>query len=311
MSIAIAGGTGGLGRALVEGILAKGKRKVVVLTRKVSGSPDANSNVRFVAVDYSNVDSLVLVLEEHNVDTVISTVNNITGENQSELNLIEAAERSKTTNRFVPSYFGIPYLPEQYEAFPPAIAKKTALEALKKTSLEWTTVYNGFFLDYFGTPRVKSYMDDVAFFVDLANNVASIPGSGNVPIVFTHTSDVARFIAEFLEHPNWRPESYIIGDRVTFNEVVRMAEDVKGTKFTVFYNSVESLKANVMVELPAHHEVYKMYPKEMLHSFLVPFGLECERGQANFKPAHTLNDDFPHIKPVSAREILERGWGNV
>lgn len=65
-----------------------------------------------------------------------------------------------------------------------------------------------------------------------------------------------------------------------------------------------------MVELPAHREVYKMYPKEMLHSFLVPFGLECERGQANLKPVHTLNDDFPHIKPVSAREILERGWGN-
>lgn len=79
---------------------------------KVSGSPGADSNVRFVAVDYSNVDALVLVLEEHNVDTVISTVNNITGENQSELNLIEAAERSKTTNRFIPSYFGIPYLPE-------------------------------------------------------------------------------------------------------------------------------------------------------------------------------------------------------
>ncbi|TQN70094.1 Oxidoreductase BOA1, partial [Colletotrichum shisoi] len=200
MSIAIAGGTGGLGRALVDGILAKGKRKVLVLTRKVSGSPDANSNVRFVAVDYSNVDSLVLVLEEHNVDNVISTVNSITGENQSGLNLIEASERSKTTYRFVPSYF----------AFPPAIAKKTAVEALKKTSLEWTAVYNGFFLDYFGTPRVKSYMDDVAFFADLANNVASIPGSGNVPVVFTHTSDVARFIAG-----------------VTFHEVVRMAEDVK------------------------------------------------------------------------------------
>ncbi|GJC77249.1 bifunctional pinoresinol-lariciresinol reductase [Colletotrichum liriopes] len=112
MSVAVAGGTGGLGRALVEAISAKGKRKVIVLTRKVSGSPGDNSNIHFVAVDYSDVNSLVAVLEGHNVDTVISAVNNITGENQSELNLINAAEKSKTTKRFIPSYFGIPYLPE-------------------------------------------------------------------------------------------------------------------------------------------------------------------------------------------------------
>ncbi|GKT56080.1 hypothetical protein ColTof4_13864 [Colletotrichum tofieldiae] len=105
MSVAVAGGTGGLGRALVEAISAKGKRKV-------SGSPGDNSNIHFVAVDYSDVNSLVAVLEDHSVDTVISAVNNITGENQSELNLINAAEKSKTTNRFIPSYFGIPYLPE-------------------------------------------------------------------------------------------------------------------------------------------------------------------------------------------------------
>ncbi|GKT56081.1 NmrA-like family protein [Colletotrichum tofieldiae] len=189
------------------------------------------------------------------------------------------------------------------------MAKKAALETLKTASLQWTIVYNGFFLDYFGTPQVKSYMDDVAFFIDVANDVASIPGSGEVPVVFTHTFDVARFVAALLEHPNWRPESYIIGDKITFNDLVRLAEEIKGNVFTVVYDSVEDLKANKMTELPSHHEIYKFYPKEMLHSFLALFGLECERGQANLNPTHTLNDDFPDIKPASAREILEKGWG--
>ncbi|OHW97499.1 NmrA-like family protein [Colletotrichum incanum] len=189
------------------------------------------------------------------------------------------------------------------------MAKKAALTTLKTTSLEWTVVYNGFFLDYFGTPRVKSYMDDVAFFIDVANDAASIPGSGDVPVVFTHTFDVARFVAALLEHTDWRPESYIIGDKLTFNDLVRLAEKIKGNVFTVVYDSVEDLEANKMIELPSHHKVYKFYPKEMLHSFLIPFGLECERGQANLNPTHKLNDDFPHIKPASAREILERGWG--
>ncbi|KAI8179641.1 Oxidoreductase BOA1 [Colletotrichum sp. SAR 10_86] len=326
MSVAIAGGTGGLGRALVEAIQARGRYQVIVLTRKVSGSPAGPNGIRFVAVDYANVDSLVSVLQENSVEIVISAVNNITGENDAELNLIRAAERSSTTKRFIPSYFGVPYLPEQYETFPPAMAKKSALAALKSTSLEWTAVYNGYFLDYFGTPKVKSYMDDVSFFVDVANNVAAIPGSGEVPVVFTHSFDVARLVAALLEKSKWPAETYIIGDKVTFHEMVRLAEKVKGkysegfpfgqlltarpgTKFTVAHDSVEDLQACKLTELPSHRQFYQIYPKEMLHSFLAPFGLNCERGQADLRPSRTLNDEFPEIKVLKAKDVLEQGWG--
>ncbi|KAK7445016.1 hypothetical protein Landi51_08374 [Colletotrichum acutatum] len=113
MAVAIAGGISGPGRALVEAISAQGTHEVIVLTRKVSGKPGgAAPNVRFVAADFSDIGSLTAVLEKYNVDTVISAVNNITRESYSELNLVAAAERSKTTRRFIPSHFGVPYLPE-------------------------------------------------------------------------------------------------------------------------------------------------------------------------------------------------------
>ncbi|KAG7039674.1 NmrA-like family protein [Colletotrichum scovillei] len=81
MAVAIAGGISGPGRALVEAISAQGTHEIIVLTRKVSGKPGgAAPNVRFVAVDYSDIDSLTAVLEKYNVDTVISTVNNNTRE---------------------------------------------------------------------------------------------------------------------------------------------------------------------------------------------------------------------------------------
>ncbi|KAL0932305.1 NmrA-like family protein [Colletotrichum truncatum] len=311
MSVAIAGGSGGLGRALIEVIQARGTYQVFVLTRKVSGSPEGSGGLHFIAVDYSDVESLASTLEKNKIDTVISAINNITGENDSEINLIKAAEISAPTKRFIPSYFGVPYSQEQYENFPPAMAKRSALTALESTSLQWTVIYNGFFLDYFGTPKVKSYMDDVAFFVDIKSNMAAIPGSGEVPVVFTHTFDVGRFIAALLESHTWAAETYIIGDKATFHQVVRLAEEVKGTKFVVAHDSVQDLAACKLTELPSHRAIYQFYPKEMLHSFLAPFGLECERGQANLNPGRTLNAEYPDIKPMKLRDVLELGWGKA
>lgn len=64
-----------------------------------------------LAVDYSNVDSIVHVLEENKIDAVISTINSQNG-TDSELALIEAAKISATTKRFIPSCWGLEYTPE-------------------------------------------------------------------------------------------------------------------------------------------------------------------------------------------------------
>ncbi|RKK31762.1 hypothetical protein BFJ67_g15080, partial [Fusarium oxysporum f. sp. cepae] len=109
MTVAIAGGTGGLGRTLVDAIKARGKHEVLVLSRRNMTGLEESLGARVVTVDYSDVDSLASILEERNVEIVISTVNNISGDNSSEVNLIRAADKSKTTKRFIPSYFGTPY----------------------------------------------------------------------------------------------------------------------------------------------------------------------------------------------------------
>ncbi|KAF5008658.1 hypothetical protein FDECE_5070 [Fusarium decemcellulare] len=318
MAVAIAGGFGGLGRAIVEAVLARGDRQVFVLTRKERPSPFSNAQV--AVVDYSNVFALTSFLEKNNVHTVISVVNNITGDNSSEINLIRAADRSNATKRFIPSYFGAHYSAEsadptnymnrQYASFPPAMAKKSALVELESSALEWTTIYNGYFLDYFGTPKVKSYIDDIALFIDMPENTAVIPGSGEVPVVFTHTFDVAKFVAALLDLAKWPREVHIIGDRLTWNEMLKLAEEVKGVKFNVTYDSVERLESGSMTELPSHQKVYALYPKEQLHYITTAFGLNCERGQANFDPGTAFNKEFPHIKPRTAREVMSEGWGS-
>lgn len=108
------------------------------------------------------------------------------------------------------------------------MAKKAATEQLEATSLEWTKVYNSYFLDYYGTPKLKSYMDDVSFFIDMRNNVAALPASGDVPVVFTHSFDVAKFVAAALDLAAWEQTSWIVGDRISWNELAKQAQEVKG-----------------------------------------------------------------------------------
>jgi nucleoside-diphosphate-sugar epimerase len=64
--------------------------------------------------------------------------------------------------------------------------------------------------------------------LDMANNAAAIPGSGNVPLVFTHTRDTAKFVVASLDLEKWNVGTYVMGDKMTFNEVLKVAENVKG-----------------------------------------------------------------------------------
>ena len=64
-----------------------------------------------VSINYDSVDSIVQVLQENNIDTLLSTIDSTTGA-ASELTLIEAADRSTVTKRYIPSSWGIKYTPE-------------------------------------------------------------------------------------------------------------------------------------------------------------------------------------------------------
>jgi hypothetical protein len=98
-------------------------------------------------------------------------------------------------------------------------------------NLEYTAFYSGFFLDYWGMPGVASHMPPFTMVLDIANNAAAIPGSGDVPITFTHTKDTAKFVAASLDLEKWDEESFVMGEKLTFNEALKVVEDVKGMFF--------------------------------------------------------------------------------
>lgn len=107
--------------------------------------------------------------------------------------------------------------------------KHTSLHALEASkNLEWTIFYNGYFMDYFGMPKLPSYLTPLVMLMDIAENVAAIPGDGNTPVTFTHTSDVGKFVAASVDLEKWDRVSIIIGDKMTMNEAVKLVEEAKG-----------------------------------------------------------------------------------
>ncbi|KAI8712566.1 NmrA domain-containing protein [Fusarium sp. LHS14.1] len=304
--VAVAGGTGNLGRTIVEAIIADGKFQVVILAREANAEKEKQIGAKILPVNYSDVDGLTKVLEDNNIETVISTLNTM-GATEPELNLIAAADRAKSTKRFVPSIWGVKYTQEISDSFPIAKAKLAVTAALEKTSLEYTSWFIGYFADYYVAPHLPSHMTILRVVIDMANNAAAIPGSGDVPVAFTYTVDLAKFVSASLSLPKWQPETYLVGDKLTWNQLLALAEAVKGTKFSVTYDSVDSLKEGKVSELPSHPAMYGFFPKEQLQGILATFGLMFEAGLFNLEDS-SIVQDFPDIKLRTMKELLTEAW---
>lgn len=95
-------------------------------------------------------------------------------------------------------------------------------------------------------------MSQFVLFLDIPNNAAAIPGSGNTPSAFTHTKDVGKFVAASLDLEKWEPDTFIIGDKVTWNEFLQHAEAAKGT-----YEAVNSSQeSRQLITSCIRHKVY-------------------------------------------------------
>ncbi|KAE8155068.1 hypothetical protein BDV25DRAFT_126216 [Aspergillus avenaceus] len=279
VNVAIAGGTGGVGRTILEVLQATSQHQAFVLSRQASQHlPNT------ITMNYDDTDRIADILERKNIHT---------------------------TKRFVPSGYAIPYPQRALEFLPQLNDYFEAIYELRRSGLEWTVFHNGIFLDYFGTPALTSYLKPNVFVIDMEHKVAAIPGDGNTPVTFTYTFDLARFIVASLDLEKWDEESRVIGDEKTFNEFVALAEEARGSKFQVFYDDVEKLQRSEITELPGHKALYKQIPKESFQWFTSIFERFTADGTSHIARAGSLNERFPDIKPLSVKNMLDRYWKNA
>ncbi|KAL7941064.1 hypothetical protein V8C42DRAFT_361477 [Trichoderma barbatum] len=189
-----------------------------------------------------------------------------------------------------------------------ALREATASE-LRKTKLEWTRFLCGYFLDYYMTPDFKSYQVPARFVLDIESKSAGIPGTGDDAISLTYTFDLAKFIVASLSLPEWEEITYCYGDKTTWNKFLKLAEEARGSKFEVTYDSVEKLRSGQITELPGHRAVYDQIPKDYMHKYLSLFGLLVTEGGMDVPVEKALNTRFPDIKTVKIKDVVAKWQG--
>ncbi|OPB42119.1 hypothetical protein A0O28_0032360 [Trichoderma guizhouense] len=289
-TIAIAGGTGNVGRTISDALVATAKYKVILLARGASKDLSPNAPP-LINVDYGDIDAVANILEEHNVHTVISAIKVIAPEaGVSEVNLIKAAAKSSATKR-------LRLLQHQ--------VRLASIEQLRESNLEWTRFYNGYFLDYYGMPYIDSHISElISFIFDIPNKAAVIPGTGNDLVSFTYTRDVANFVVKALDLTKWEEEMFCYGDKVTLNQFLGLVEEATGSKFNVTYDSLEKLEKGEASELPANAAEYKHLPKHILQMYFSKFGQYIIAGLFDTPAEKSLNKVFPEVKTTTVEEVV-------
>ncbi|KAJ7035088.1 hypothetical protein C8F04DRAFT_550542 [Mycena alexandri] len=218
-SFAVVGG-GTVGLPVAAGLAAQNV-SVILLSRSSSKTPP--SGVQLVQVDTSDIAAVTVVLKEHKVDVVISTINAGTPENAAAQKPVVDAAKAAAVKLYVPSEFGCP-TDGQTEGF--LGGKNKLAEYVKSVGLPSVRIYTGLFTEY--VPFLKG---------SGANGKIRVIGKGDTPVSFTSIPDISGFVVHALttlppselENRTFRLE----GDRATLNELA--------TKFNTSVDHIDSV----------------------------------------------------------------------
>lgn len=289
-TIAVLGGTGGLGAHIVSGLVSRKTFNVIVYSRPSSVTDASNADkiknlesqgVRVVGVDSSDVDAFSAQLKADGVQVLVSAVG--AGALSEQIKYIDAA-KAAGVQRFIPSEFGVDS--DHHSASVSVLALKAPVrEHLRKSGLEYTLVFNGFFTEYAFSPFLG---------FDFAAKTVTTVGDGDVPFSFTGESEVGKFVAALLaDEDTERTKNksvFIESGKLTWNQAIALVEEVSNSKFQVTRVPVEEAEASIATA-------------EFLPGLLTQFRLAVARGQGIL--SHNHNAQWPEVTVQPTKDFVQ------
>lgn len=316
VKVAVAGGTGSVGLHIVEAILATRKHEVVVLSRQPSSPHLAKLGVVVHQVSYDDPAALVRALA--GVHTVISTISGYDKKTlaDTQIALLDAAVQVGA-KRFAPSEFSVRPVPNNpIEVWS---HKYTVLEAVRRSGLEYTIFEAGVFTNYLGegTPGL-GHLRPLKVTFDVEHCKMTIPGDGSAAIVMTRVEDVGRFVAASLDLKTWPEFSQMRGDRKTLNEILCLAESVRGSSsgleaLTVWQRLTKRAGRKFDVTYLSLAEIEKAAsaPTFSKDKFFGQWFLRIVKENFLGYEGANLNALLPQIRPVNIEDSLKEWWGKA
>lgn len=326
-SVAIAGGASPyLGQALVKGILTFAPHwKITILSRPSSPTPAwltpilSSGSAALRHVNYGDRAALVAALRAADTHTLISAVGFSPASAadgswfRTQMALLDAAVAAGV-KRFAPSEFGVGV---------GATPKIDALggnvriwKACEESGMEWTRYECGLFMNYlgFGVSGGRELREealagrerDGEWFYYSSGCRAELPvkADGTFPrVTLMAVEDIGKFVAKSLELPlgSWETTSYMVGETLRMDEVVRIAEKVMGKKWEVETVSPEELEARIE-GLGLEEEA----GSKLWAQLALCYARDAE-GEGWFEGR--LNELFPDVRPLSVEGYLRRYYG--
>ncbi|KAK7056241.1 hypothetical protein VNI00_002793 [Paramarasmius palmivorus] len=309
--ICVPGGTGGVGRYVVDALLAvqpKYNLYIIVLSRSPSPPitvPNSAASAEVIQVDYSDPAQLESIIRTHQIDTIISNLINwdLSKFSEGQEALLRAALKVPTFRRFAPSEFSVDSesLDPEYNYYACKLPLLHTLRQLKveHPHLEWTKFVCGVFHNYFAfgcgkEDEAMKYLRRHPVRIDGSTLKADIPGDGERKVSFTAAEDMGRFVAEATQLEEWPEKLDMAGDIKSYNEIVKIFEDVTGKKLQVRYKTEDDVLS--LLKLP---------PQGFSHGFHMA-DMNVIRGRV--EQGRTLNEMFPGVKPIGIKDFVEKWW---
>lgn len=296
--IVIAGGTGKLGRLIVESLLARPEARVRLLVRDPQ-KPEAKAlegeRVELFSFDVAKSTEAERGAAVRGAFAVVSALQG--GPDviiDAQLALLRAA-KAAGARRFIPSDYSYDFftLPEGINLnsdWRRTLAERARPEATG--SFEVVHVLQGIFADRF----VLGFLG----MLDPEAGVVRYWGDGKTPIDWTTWEDTARFTAAAALDERPVPERlFVSGDRMDVLAFAELWEEKNGKKLSrQRLGSLEELEAETKRRLWAE-------PQNMFAWLPLMYARGVFGGQALLKESH--NSRYPEIKPESVPQAILRG----
>ncbi|KAJ5272719.1 hypothetical protein N7478_007844 [Penicillium angulare] len=239
-TVAIAGGSGSLGKPIIKSLVSSGF-EVTVLVRDGKKS-SFTTPVKTVTVDYASHESLVFALQD--INAVVSVLN---GPGLDAQPVLLDAAIDAGVSRFIPSEFGANTYIQKTSQIPIfqgkiAFQKLLAQKAAEHPSLSYSLVIHNPLFDFCLAGGLLC---------DVKNRDMTIYDGGDNKFSTTCLSDLGTVVVGILKNPGQTKNRaiFVEGVNLTQNKLLSILEKVTGSKWTRKEESISDLNTAMYAEL--------------------------------------------------------------